>query len=111
MGSITKDDSDDAPPQKAPYFGMTGNQLNVWVTVACTTAMTLFGMCVGLIQEEGYLKGFSQVTTKEFLVVLSLLKISLTRWVIQTRIFKERLFLSMTLAGEFLMYLENFRHN
>lgn len=49
-GQYNEDDSDDAPPQKAPYFGMTGNQLNVWVTVACTTAMTLFGMCVMLIQ-------------------------------------------------------------
>lgn len=29
---------------KKPYFGMTGNLLNAWVTVACTTAMTLFGM-------------------------------------------------------------------
>lgn len=28
---------------KLPYFGMTGKKLNVWVTVACTTAMTLFG--------------------------------------------------------------------
>ena len=26
-----------------PYFGMTGTNLNIWVTVACTTAMTLFG--------------------------------------------------------------------
>jgi len=34
---------DDAPSRKAPYFGMTGIQLNIWVTVACTTAMTLFG--------------------------------------------------------------------
>lgn len=30
---------------KSPYFGMTGTQLNIWVTVACTTAMTLFGDC------------------------------------------------------------------
>jgi hypothetical protein len=30
---------------KKPYFGMTGIQLNIWVTVACTTAMTLFGEC------------------------------------------------------------------
>lgn len=29
--------------EKKPYFGMTGTQLNIWVTVACTTAMTLFG--------------------------------------------------------------------
>jgi hypothetical protein len=28
---------------KKPYFGMTGTELNIWVTVACTTAMTLFG--------------------------------------------------------------------
>ena len=28
---------------KRPYFGMTGTQLNIWVTIACTTAMTLFG--------------------------------------------------------------------
>ena len=26
-----------------PYFGMTGTELNIWVTVACTTAMALFG--------------------------------------------------------------------
>ena len=26
-----------------PYLGMTGTGLNVWVTVACTTAMALFG--------------------------------------------------------------------
>ena len=29
--------------RRKPYFGMTGTQLNVWMTVACTTAMTLFG--------------------------------------------------------------------
>ena len=29
-----------------PYFGLTGVMLNVWVTVACTTAMTLFGSWV-----------------------------------------------------------------
>ena len=26
-----------------PYFGMTGTELNIWITVACTTAMTRFG--------------------------------------------------------------------
>ncbi|KAF8966121.1 general substrate transporter [Flammula alnicola] len=31
-----------------PYFGMTGTKLNVWVTVACTTAMTLFGYDQGV---------------------------------------------------------------
>jgi hypothetical protein len=34
---------DDASNGKAPYYGMTGTQLNIWITVACTTAMTLFG--------------------------------------------------------------------
>ena len=29
--------------RRKPYFGMTGTQLNIWMTVACTTAMTLFG--------------------------------------------------------------------
>ena len=28
---------------QAPYFGLTGTPLNVWVTIACTAAMTLFG--------------------------------------------------------------------
>ncbi|KAF8659279.1 hypothetical protein AX16_001854 [Volvariella volvacea WC 439] len=36
------------PSQKKPYFGMTGTQLNIWVTVACTTAMTLFGYDQGV---------------------------------------------------------------
>jgi hypothetical protein len=30
---------------KRPYFGMTGTSLNVWVTIACTTGMILFGGC------------------------------------------------------------------
>lgn len=29
--------------KRRPYFGMTGTRLNLWITVACTTAMTLFG--------------------------------------------------------------------
>ncbi|KAF9483698.1 general substrate transporter [Pholiota conissans] len=33
---------------KKPYFGLTGTMLNVWVTVACTTAMTLFGYDQGV---------------------------------------------------------------
>jgi hypothetical protein len=32
-----------SPNGRRPYFGMTGTKLNIWVTVACTTAMTLFG--------------------------------------------------------------------
>ncbi|KAG6889462.1 hypothetical protein C0995_000989 [Termitomyces sp. Mi166 len=31
-----------------PYLGMTGTRLNIWVTVACTTAMTLFGYDQGV---------------------------------------------------------------
>ncbi|KAJ4490607.1 general substrate transporter [Lentinula aciculospora] len=33
---------------KKPYFGMTGATLNIWVAVACTTAMTLFGYDQGV---------------------------------------------------------------
>lgn len=28
---------------KMPYLGLTGTHLNIWITVACATAMTLFG--------------------------------------------------------------------
>lgn len=35
---------DDVAGKRQPYFGMTGTQLNIWVTVACTTAMALFGI-------------------------------------------------------------------
>ncbi|KAF8057573.1 general substrate transporter [Lyophyllum atratum] len=53
MGSETvassSGDGHDATSQKRkPYLGMTGNQLNIWVTVACTTAMTLFGYDQGV---------------------------------------------------------------
>ncbi|KAJ3787481.1 general substrate transporter [Lentinula aff. detonsa] len=37
-----------ASSYKKPYFGMTGTMLNVWVAVACTTAMTLFGYDQGV---------------------------------------------------------------
>ncbi|TFK38384.1 general substrate transporter [Crucibulum laeve] len=44
---------------KKPYFGMTGTQLNIWVTVACTTAMTLFGY------DQGVFGGI--IVTQDFL--------------------------------------------
>ncbi|KAK7047782.1 hypothetical protein VNI00_006110 [Paramarasmius palmivorus] len=34
--------------KKKPYFGLTGVALNAWVSVACTTAMTLFGYDQGV---------------------------------------------------------------
>ena len=34
---------DEQEVRRKPCFGMTGTQLNIWMTVACTTAMTLFG--------------------------------------------------------------------
>lgn len=43
MAGAKMNTRDDVSKRKAPYFGMTGTQLNIWVTVACTTAMTLFG--------------------------------------------------------------------
>ncbi|KAH6902599.1 hexose carrier protein [Coprinopsis sp. MPI-PUGE-AT-0042] len=36
--------------KKKPYFGMTGTRLNLWVTVACTAAMTLFGYDQGVLE-------------------------------------------------------------
>jgi len=54
--SETEDDSSNG---KAPYFGMTGTQLNIWVTVACTTAMTLFGY------DQGVFGGI--IVTQDFL--------------------------------------------
>jgi len=44
---------------KQPYFGMTGTQLNIWVTIACTTAMTLFGY------DQGVFGGI--IVTQDFL--------------------------------------------
>ncbi|KAH9475261.1 MFS-type transporter oryC [Psilocybe cubensis] len=45
---------------RPPYFGLTGATLNVWVTVACTTAMTLFGydqgVFGGIIVTDDFLK-------------------------------------------------------
>ena len=35
-----------------PYFGMTGTELNIWVTVACTTAMALFGNLFSMSQRR-----------------------------------------------------------
>ncbi|PPQ77814.1 hypothetical protein CVT25_015308 [Psilocybe cyanescens] len=43
-----------------PYLGLTGTKLNIWVTVACTTAMTLFGydqgVFGGIIVTQDFLK-------------------------------------------------------
>ncbi|KAF9530810.1 general substrate transporter [Crepidotus variabilis] len=33
---------------ETPYFGLTGDKLNTWITVACVTAMTLFGYDQGV---------------------------------------------------------------
>ncbi|KAF8631640.1 hypothetical protein AX17_005042 [Amanita inopinata Kibby_2008] len=44
---------------KRPYFGFTGTYLNVWITVACTTAMTLFGY------DQGVFGGI--IVTRDFL--------------------------------------------
>ncbi|KAF9483697.1 general substrate transporter [Pholiota conissans] len=44
---------------KQPYFGLTGTMLNVWVTIACTTAMTLYGY------DQGVFGGI--IITKDFL--------------------------------------------
>ena len=43
MASSDSEKSATAVGNGKPYFGMTGTELNIWVTVACTTAMALFG--------------------------------------------------------------------
>ncbi|PQE32958.1 sugar transporter protein [Rutstroemia sp. NJR-2017a WRK4] len=48
----------------APYFGMKGNWLTFWVTVACATDMTLFGY------DQGVFGGV--IVTEDFLNVLDL---------------------------------------
>ena len=40
---LSSDSEKSAVGNGKPYFGMTGTELNIWITVACTTAMTLFG--------------------------------------------------------------------
>ncbi len=83
-----------------PYFGMTGTMLNVWVTVACTTAMTLFGerslsdICSAVAHF------MVQVTIRAFLAALSSLTIFWRQWGIQTPIFRGLLSLCTTLDGK-----------
>ncbi|KAF7290700.1 Hexose carrier protein [Mycena indigotica] len=47
---VHDEDGDGAPeiPRMRPYFGITGDRLSGWVTVACTTAMILFGYDQGV---------------------------------------------------------------
>ncbi|KAF8229257.1 general substrate transporter [Tricholoma matsutake] len=59
MAGAKMNTRDDVSKRKAPYFGMTGTQLNIWVTVACTTAMTLFGY------DQGVFGGI--IVTQDFL--------------------------------------------
>lgn len=77
---------------KKPYFGMTGTMLNVWITVACTTAMTLFGTRLS-IEWIYYCSMTMQVMIRVSLVVSSLPQTFWTRWETQTPIFKELSFL------------------
>lgn len=46
--------SDGKGETNKPYFGMTGDKLNAWVSVACITAMTLFGK---LLQKKWIIRG------------------------------------------------------
>jgi len=86
---------------KRPYFGTTGMQLNIWVTIACTTAMTLFGAL--LLPTRPSLSHTAltvhQATTRACLEASLSLRISLKPWAIQTRTSREQLSPYMTLAG------------
>ena len=59
--SMASSDSEKFPVRNdngKPYFGMTGTELNTWVTVACTTAMALFGNLLFLLRRSGYVNNF-----------------------------------------------------
>lgn len=84
-----------------PYFGMTGTMLNVWVTVACTTAMTLFGemLPAPIAPELPLFIKYIKVMIRVFLAVLSSLRASWRRWGIRTQPFKGLSFLYTTSGG------------
>ncbi|KAJ3570705.1 hypothetical protein NP233_g4231 [Leucocoprinus birnbaumii] len=76
------------------YFGMTGTQLNIWVTVACTTAMTLFGydqgVFGGIIVTEDFLNTMGNPDPNLQGTIVSLYDIGCFFGAISTFIFGER---------------------
>ncbi|PPR05022.1 hypothetical protein CVT24_010215 [Panaeolus cyanescens] len=100
--SINKSTDDSVPQthggakaEKAPYFGMTGTQLNIWVTVACTTAMTLFGydqgVFGGIIVTDSFLQTMGNPDPDLQGTIVSLYDIGCFFGAISTFVFGERL--------------------
>lgn len=89
--------------EKKPYFGMTGTQLNIWVTVACTTAMTLFGQCLAISLSNYVLMPWllSKVMIKEYSVELSSHQISWIWWVTLMPTYRAPLFRCTISGGRF----------
>ncbi|KAL9709067.1 hypothetical protein Ac2012v2_007881 [Leucoagaricus gongylophorus] len=81
--------------RRKPYFGMTGIQLNVWMTVACTTAMTLFGydqgVFGGIIVTQDFLDTMGDPDPNLQGTIVSLYDIGCFFGAISTFIFGERL--------------------
>ncbi|KAF7777688.1 hypothetical protein Agabi119p4_3760 [Agaricus bisporus var. burnettii] len=80
---------------KKPYFGMTGTQLNVWITIACTTGMTLFGydqgVFGGIIVTQDFLDTMGNPNADLQGTIVSLYDIGCFFGAILTMVFGERL--------------------
>lgn len=87
---------------KKPYFGLTGTFLNVWLTVACTTSMTLFGydqgVFGGIIVTPDFLKAMGNPNPSMQGTIVSLYDIgcffgAMSTFVIGERLGRKRSFL------------------
>ncbi|KAF8907034.1 general substrate transporter [Gymnopilus junonius] len=78
-----------------PYLGLTGTKLNAWVTVACTTAMTLFGydqgVFGGIIVTPSFLETMGNPDPNLQGTIVSLYDIGCFFGAISTFVFGERL--------------------
>ncbi|KAK7047785.1 hypothetical protein VNI00_006113 [Paramarasmius palmivorus] len=83
------------PTPSKPYFGMMGFWLNFWVTVACTTAMMLFGydqgVFGGIIVTEDFLQTMGNPDSTLQGTIVSLYDIGCFAGAIATMMFGERL--------------------
>ncbi|KDR72883.1 hypothetical protein GALMADRAFT_252212 [Galerina marginata CBS 339.88] len=96
VAGSTEDSPINSSTQPArPYFGLTGTKLNIWVTVACTTAMTLFGydqgVFGGIIVTPDFLKTMGDPDPTLQGTIVSLYDIGCFFGAISTFVFGERL--------------------
>ncbi|KAF5345010.1 hypothetical protein D9758_010437 [Tetrapyrgos nigripes] len=94
MGSANEGSSAKIPSGKKPYFGLTGNALNFWVSFACTTAMTLFGydqgVFGGIIITQNFLETMGNPDAGLQGTIVSLYDIGCFFGAIATLVFGER---------------------